>query len=520
MQLNFKSTAAGVTFATLLLLASCAKTDLPKSDNTKLSAPVVMGAKAPDLAYDQLSSFPYGTDNIPAPWAGGIGRSFPVQYLDDYKPADGWELYYNTFNSATKAADPFFIIYNRYRGVLRIYYYLSPRSGAESDHVTFQLDLRGTVNQSSILNFEQGEVINHDLLSSVSSKVQNELIIQSGTWYAEEFELAYDQNLSSTSYVANQLRWSMYSTTVDKIDLEGTQKGTIDGTVQVPKPTTSFFGQLVKGAVSVGLGELGTLATGSKIITNFFSKGLGPIKLADIQKGVTEASTGALKEGGKSIFNAVLSQLKGSNGGSGFSEQKVNLKINTDITLSGNISHSPNGMFSPVVFISNTQGLSDIAPDFIPNYDSALGVFNISSTPTVNMFSITPPVPEPGGNPRLKTFVYVYAVDDASFTLQFNPAVQNTGAKGASIQNIKKEVILAGYNPLSITELDGTTEYVGTSVTALTGETVGITAQTQANIYNPPTNVYVRVSFDVVPNNGSAPIKIIKTFNANISKKF
>jgi len=510
-----------VTAVVVLSFTSCSKSELPKnpaivSENTNQ----VMGLPSPNLPYEQLSAFPNGPSEIvPAPWATGVGRSFPIEYLDDYSAADGWELYHNTFTAERKTNDPYFIIYNKFRGVMRLYFYMLPRSGAATDVVTFQLDLRGSVNNSSILNFEQGEIIDKSINNTVSTKVQNEKIIQAGSWYAEEFEMAYDPLLRNTSYIANQLRWSMYSTNISTITLDGTQKGTIDGTIQTPTSTGSgLFGSLLKGAVSVGLGKLGVLTAGAKILGNFFSKQFGPLKLDQVKEGIEEAGKGEMKNGGKSIFNAIVKAVKGENGGPGYSEQKVNLKLNSAINLAGNIASSPEGMFNPVVFISGTQGLADIAPDYIPNYTGALGVFNIDNTPSVDIYSIIPPVPEVPTN--LKTYIYSYVVDEASFNLQFNQDVINSSTTGASIQNLKKEVVLVRSSTIP-NDVVGNTEYLDLSTIVYTGHT-GVTTEyvTARNSFPAPTNVYVRISFDVVPANGSAPVKIIKTFKANAVNKY
>ncbi|WP_145858307.1 hypothetical protein [Pedobacter suwonensis] len=527
MKQTFLRCLIGLTTASSLLFNSCSKPELAYEKNNKenfANPKKVMGLPSPNLAFDQLSAFPFGpTETVPAPWAGGTGRSFPVQYLDDYRGSDGWELYYNTFTTARKANDPFFIIYNRYRGLMRLYYYMVPKSGASTDVVTFQLDLRGTTNTSSILNFEQGELVNFDQLNTISTKVQNEKIVQSGTWYAEEFELAYDPNLLNTSYVANQLRWSMYSTSISQITLDGTQKGSIDGTIQTPNPTgSSLFGSLLKGAISVGVGQLGILATGSKALGNFFSKKLGPLKLEDVKNGVQEAAKGESKSGGKSIFNAVLSAIKGGSNDPGFSEQKINLKLNTQISLNGSITQSPEGMFNPVVFISNTQGLENIAPDYIPNYPASLGVFNISNTPTVKIYKVIPPVEEPSDVPsNLNTYIYSYELDQASFNILFNPAVINGNANGATIQNLKKEVVLLSpTGSRQPAEVVGNKEYLDESTTAYTDFSY-ISFVTSLKTFEAPANLYVRISFDVVPNNSSiARTTIIKTFLAKSVKQY
>ena len=161
---------------------------------------------SPALDWSNASFFYNGpNDVVPAPWAGGASRSFPTDYLNDYKPEDGWEMYFNTFNSSVKVDAPYFVLYNRYRGTMRIYYYFLPKSGVETTQVTFQLDLKGTENKSNILSFDNQEAIDLADLPTTVSKVQQEKIFQSGSWYSEEFQLAYDPSLINKSYTSNQL---------------------------------------------------------------------------------------------------------------------------------------------------------------------------------------------------------------------------------------------------------------------------------------------------------------------------
>ncbi|MNT79803.1 hypothetical protein D3C72_2191820 [compost metagenome] len=88
---------------------------------------------------------------------------------------------------------------------MRIYYYFLPKSGVETTQVTFQLDLKGTENKSNILSFDNQEAIDLADLPTTVSKVQQEKIFQSGSWYSEEFQLAYDPSLINKSYTSNQL---------------------------------------------------------------------------------------------------------------------------------------------------------------------------------------------------------------------------------------------------------------------------------------------------------------------------
>ncbi|MFA4978757.1 MAG: hypothetical protein WC589_14675 [Sphingobacterium sp.] len=481
---------------------------------------------SPALDWSNASFFNNGpNDVVPAPWAGGASRSFPTDYLNDYKLEDGWEMYFNTFNSSVKVDAPYFVLYNRYRGTMRIYYYFLPKSGVETTQVTFQLDLKGTENKSNILSFDNQEAIDLADLPTTVSKVQQEKIFQSGSWYSEEFQLAYDPSLINKSYTSNQLRWNMFSASVDQVNLDGIQKGEINGTVQTPKPTTSLFGQLVSGAINVGSGGLGLYATGAKVLGNFFSKSFGPVKLENVKKGIDEAANKNLKTGGSSIFNAVSSLVTGGSGG-GFSEQKVNLIMDTKMQLNGSISHDPNGLFSTTLFISGTQGLSG-APGNIPNYNGRLGIFNLSAKPKVVLRDVTPVVLPPD-DIRLKYYQAEYFIDKESFQMVINPDIINTSLNGASIQNYRQEVVtddLRSRASYDFDEYPMFEEYMGIDRKVVTGVgSLSFGFWTRSNrpivVNNLQLGTFVRISFDVVPNNGKPKTTIVKTFAADLVNNF
>lgn len=106
--------------------------------------------------------------------------------------------------------------------------------------------------------------------------------------------------------------------------------------------------------------------------------------------------------------------------------------------------------------------------------------------------------------------------------LKFNPAVINTSSTGAHIANINALVVAiqnADPTPYYGFQTTGNLEQVGT-YTAITqaldddDEPVTLQLQFQRDL-NPNPQVAVRISFDVIPNNGAPKSSIIKTFWAN-----
>ena len=70
---------------------------------------------------------PPGYTKIHVPWyvgaTGSITSVYPADVYSDNKASDGWEMLYNKFSSKTYTPRPYFILYNKYRGLLRIYHY-------------------------------------------------------------------------------------------------------------------------------------------------------------------------------------------------------------------------------------------------------------------------------------------------------------------------------------------------------------------------------------------------------------
>ncbi len=65
-----------------------------------------------------------GHPAVPVPWSDQtIQELRPPGLRYDYKKSDGWELVCNSFSDTLDSANPFFILYNKYRGVIRYYTY-------------------------------------------------------------------------------------------------------------------------------------------------------------------------------------------------------------------------------------------------------------------------------------------------------------------------------------------------------------------------------------------------------------
>ena len=76
---------------------------------------------------------------------------YPTQKIDTY-PEEGWVLLYKDFGDSSRpaAGDPLFILYNKYRGIMRVFFYNA--TGGASSYGVMRLDFVGS-NSTSLVTF-------------------------------------------------------------------------------------------------------------------------------------------------------------------------------------------------------------------------------------------------------------------------------------------------------------------------------------------------------------------------------
>lgn len=469
---------------------------ISKNDNALMMSTMGFGIPSFPLDWENLSYMPApaGTTPIPMPWQSGLGgRKIDDDIVFDYKKVDGWELVYNTFNTSVVYNPSYFMLYNKFRGLLRTYFYFTTASSYPSSNLTYLLTLRGANAQSSpMLNFSGNDIVTIGNNSVDVSQIQPYLVSNTGSWYATEFEIAYDQQITSTNYQSLQLNWSINPNSISQITLNGKETGTISGTIEQKKAGTNFFEGLANNLIDAGL----------KIGSKEASEGIRFVKNDAIKSAILDATTNGI--GG--IVKGFLSGILGG-GGSTPTKQQVNLKINSKIDITGQ-AVVQSQLYDNVFTLPGTLNSENSVP-FYPNYNKAMGVFYVSSKPVVKIkrtpFNLYQPPTFEGGRTRFN-----FSIDDNSYQILFNPVV----LADATISNIKKEIILIKhYLPddlerqssiLSEENVGGVEMYVVESLTL-----VGLIPTSSLN-----SNLAVRISFDVVPKNGAQKITIVKTFKA------
>ena len=406
----------------------------------------------------QFIPLPEGQNNIPMPWNSLARNQFSEDIKNDYKKSDGWELYLASFSRTLLPGNKSFILYNKYRGILRYYHFVeSGVTEAVSDynillHTLFAIN----IYDSPIANFYSQDIV--DVEQNITSTHTYEpQILANYSWYSMDYELCYDKDIYNRSDDI-QLVCFFSMVKANSLEINGNSLSELSAKLTAygtPHPWES------------------SLSTTNATLTFFGSK--------DIYQAANSLSGIDLK---------ILSDIKALSAApkllNGFisSGPSVNLKWNVKVDA----TFSPNGVgvanhsfYVSGANLSSIQGLA-------PFYERALGVFYLNKKPVYEFYES-----------NSGEYPYQYKLDIQSLEYLFNPAVLEV----AEIKNIKQELVATEETSL-IHENQRADLFQGHILKS-----------------NKPLNIQgVRVSFDVIPKDGGKTVQIIKTFKADLADSF
>ncbi|WP_298300077.1 hypothetical protein [Hydrotalea sp.] len=480
-----------------------------------------------------------GQSLINPPWIGqgSITSIYGIDVVNDHKASDGWVLVYNTFNpnSPGPLQNPYFILYNKYRGLMRIYFYVTSPISNNSDYLVDGLTA-STTGTTSLLNFLGNDIVDVSQNQLSYSQIEpgppdGSAPLATRKWYMLQYELAYDPNIANTNYNNIQLSWYTNYNSISKISLGGPLIGSVNGTVG--SSTSNINSSLLNGVDVVT--TAGLSLAGSSAVNNASGNfsGVNPIVGPDgtitaytpttmnNKLGLSNETFTALQKGLNSAFSAATGNIPGAVAGllsaiigGSSSAQTVSLTLNAKLQLDGTSASRGSFPASPAsVYVPGTIIDPIAAQGYIPLYANSLGIFNLSSKPIVNVNTTSIKVNQNGGT--YYQYNNLYTVNTSSINYLWNSTVINSTSTGASIKNLKTEVVLIDPDLSANPVIGGNIGIIGTH-TVITGSSVG-TTYTVPRVQPRNNYVAVRITFDVVPNNGTTPKStIIKTFLANL----
>ena len=464
---------------------------------------------------------PPGQSQIPSPWIGqgSLVSTYGLDVLNDRKAVDGWELMYNSFNpmSPGPLVNPYFVIYNKYRGLMRIFLYTTTQFYSPSSYLEDGISIVSSYN-TSLLNYLGEIFIDVDKPNKSYSQIQpkpadGSYPLASNRWYMIQYELAYDPNLANIPYNQIQLNWVLSSCNITQIKAEGGIEGVINGTIGSSSSNSSnIIADLKKTGKSAGSGVLA--GVGATILkNNTINEETGENKLnfpKDIFKNISKGVSSALSAAAGNIPGAVIDILSGIFGGSSSGPTAANFNIQASIDLEGTATNSGSFPSMPMSFWVPGTNIASNAIGFVPLYNKSLGVVSFIK-PVDDYLSVYPnqgitTVQEDPWNGELLECLEMFMVfgpaKDYSDYLIINPEVQ----KIATV-TVKKQTIYVDY------EQNGST-YTLFDPKRIRWEKWHPRPELY---YTPPTEPIlighgVRFEIEVKPKNGSPSALIYKTF--------
>jgi hypothetical protein len=177
---------------------------------------------------------PPGTPTVVVPWGSGASSQFTKEMANDYHKADGWVLVYNTFNTTSAPDNWYFMLYNVYRGVLRMYYYVpSTANYIPSANIIHMLSTEGSYAPNSVILNYAKDIVDIATNYTTASTVEQWQVARS-TWYIFEYELAYDQNMSNQNFNSFSFKWPVRSGQITNVNINGQVSASLTGTISLP----------------------------------------------------------------------------------------------------------------------------------------------------------------------------------------------------------------------------------------------------------------------------------------------
>jgi hypothetical protein len=494
------------------------------------SSGLTKSVPTPPLDWENIDWMPTpsGQASIPSPWVGqgSLTSTVGIDVINDRKSADGWELLYNTFDAnAEQLINPYFILYNKYRGLMRVYFYVTTPFVTYSSYVQDGISIISN-QQTSILNFLGQDVVDGSLKTNNYMQVQStpydgSYPLASNKWYMLQYELAYDPNLSSIPYDQIQLNFVLSYCNISSVTIAGTQNGKLYGTIGTTGSNNilSELFNLGSGTGKVALASLGKSFLDYNKLDASGTNRLGIPK--EIFKNISLGISTAISNGASSLPGLGISILSALFGGSSTSYPvSLNINMKTDIKLEGTATDNGSFPSMPISHWIPGTSISSGAVGFIPYYNKILGVFNIDGKPDVNLHLHTKTryIPDEPFDPN-NTVIYVESTItsveeiDVSSHIIINPEVRNI----ADVTIVDQELLIVegffsyGYPPEeNIRLIPFYYEYDGRGVASS-----NTLRWPLGEIDLDELAVAVKVTIRVVPKNGAPPSTIIKTFKLN-----
>lgn len=365
--------------------------------------------------------------NLPLlPWINSASTGVPRSISMDYKKEDGWVLLHNNFKltNGTIPSKKFLLFYNKYSGILRMWYYHEGSSNYSALKYSIQ-----TLYNTSILNFNQDFAKAMDVRKPAYTEyLSGDKSLPGGTgltdktWYMFNFEIAFDDQCIKIPSNQNDLMISARGIVYSELKLSGSQTGSINGEILFNSPNSSLF-----NIQSLNFNNSSTKDNNTKNSipneTNVDARtNSGQEWLNKISSSITSGVSGAVQKVAGALSSNILNLAISPIGNflnslvhrGTATNAAVNLSLSTRIEITGYLT-TQEAVSCTNLYI---PGLAANDVEYI--YNKPIGVFNLSTTPIVK-YQQTYWKNAPQGP---KYYQY-FDIDKSSFNFAINPIIKN-----------------------------------------------------------------------------------------------
>lgn len=499
--------------ALLVLMVACTEPVSESNSTLPINAKIspYVDIDQPDLTLHYKNANGVVQDVIP-PWGSGTAVYAADNIRFDHFTHDAWVIVYNTFDVEQTNSRPVLVLYNKYRGILRWWWWNDQVPAGPSTYLTYALMMDG--NNTSALNFV-GEFARdytvrnyHPFVVKTNSATFNQGLLNQA-WYYFDTQFAYDPNITGQPQSSYSIALNGWATSVSKIKLTGDINGTINGTINGSGKGVNLIGSII-GSIS---------STSYENAVTLIDNGVkAQVSLQDkLNSAVSSSLTDAVKSSlnklatqGLQILSSPLSNLFGSIISSSPSpQQKVELNLAARISVSGDVTTDAPAMVFKFAIPGTARG--DLS-GYLPYYNQTLGLFNLAAPPVVKWRVVTGLYPPPSNGQK---DIQYFAVNPS---IVINPAI----AGEVTVSQVTASLIYiknySGKEPLANNNYLASSNFTNWAVVNnLYGNVWYGFSAPYAIRYNlwsgiPEQNIVARIAFTVTPNNGSPPVEVVKIY--------
>ncbi|MEL6534006.1 MAG: T9SS type A sorting domain-containing protein [Bacteroidota bacterium] len=411
---------------------------------------------------------------------------FNITNQGDYTKAEGWELVKRDFGVIGQSIKfPWFILYNKYRGLLRLYFFNNSQQPFNNALVTLEHTntegpglLALAEDQLDAPNAYQAYTTNDNILVAAG------LPIGQSQWVVADFRMVFDPNIDIAKYTDDALFFQVYGESNSTIMLDGTStsitspysfSGSRSALITDPAADAKeFVATTKKFATSVaGLPyKDATNLLASKWVDNYIEQGvplgregfwgkvtgqiytgLKPSKTyfeneATVEKNLNEllgkvSSAAKLFGGAVGVVGTVIGILWPDPAKPNTPQVFAPTITRSTETISGTIN-TTSQLFFITLKVPGTQhtdndpnSLDDFSDQNMPYYDCPLGVVNLKVTPQLNRITYN------------RFWGYEVKEEDLFMGIEYEPLTLNSSSYQGKDQ---LEVMVNGSSDLEIVE--------------------------------------------------------------------